>query len=72
MLAQWYDLQLDTRETRLRTLPWASRVYVTTRSMSTLPHANLRYQEALDWCKWTKERCSFLFTVRSVLVELAW
>ena len=25
----------------------------------TLPDANLRYQEALDWRKWTKGACSF-------------
>ena len=26
----------------------------------TLPDANLRYQEALQWRKWTKGRCSFV------------
>ena len=33
----------------------------------TLPYANLRYQEALDWRKWTKGRPF----VRAVLVELS-
>ena len=36
MVAQWYDLRLEMRETRVRTLPWASSGHVTTRSMS--PH----------------------------------
>ena len=34
MVARWYDLRLETRETRVRTLPWASSGRVTTRSMS--------------------------------------
>ena len=58
MVAQWYDLRLVTREIRVRTLPWASRRSrdhpVDISSTPTLPHANLRYQEALDWRKWTK------------------
>ena len=29
------------------------------------PDANLRYQEALDWRKWTKGGCSFLLCPRS-------
>ena len=32
--SRWYDLRLETRETRVRTLPWASSGHVTTRSMS--------------------------------------
>ena len=64
MVAQWYNLLLETRETRVLTLPWASSGHVTTRSMSlpTLPNANLRYQGALDWrtLAWTKAGCSFL------------
>ena len=47
MVAQWYDLQLRTRETRVRILPKLSNGHVTGRS-PTLPDANLRYQEALD------------------------
>ena len=60
MVAQpeWYNLRLVTRETWVRTLPWASRWSrdhpVDISSTPTLPHANLRYQEALDWRKWTK------------------
>ena len=58
MVAQWYDLRLVTREIRVRTLPWASSRSrdhpVDLYSTPTLPHANLRYQEALDWRKWTK------------------
>ena len=34
MVAQWYDLRLETRDTRVRTLPWASNDHVTARSMS--------------------------------------
>ena len=34
MVAQWYDLRLTTRETRVRILPWASSDHVTTRSTS--------------------------------------
>ena len=34
MVAQWYDLRLDTRETRVRTLPWASSGHVTTRMLT--------------------------------------
>ena len=32
-----------------------------------LPHANLRFQEALDWRKWTMQPPSF---VRAVVIEL--
>ena len=39
----------------------------------TLPDANFRYQEALDWRKWTKGECSSVPSfVRAVLVELSW
>ena len=34
MVSQWYDLQLEIRETRVRALPWASIGHVTTRSTS--------------------------------------
>ena len=38
MVAEWYDpglrLETRTRETRVRTLPWASSGHMTTRSMS--------------------------------------
>ena len=37
MVAQWYNLRLETREIRVQTLPWASSVHVTTRSMSPQP-----------------------------------
>ena len=61
MAAQWYELRLETRETRIRTLPWASSRHVY--PLDVPQHArfyNLRYQEALDWLKWTKGGCSFL------------
>ena len=39
---------------------WASSGRVTTQSLSpALPDDNLRFQEALDWRKWTKRLCSF-------------
>ena len=41
---------------------------MTTRSST---FANLRYQQALDWRKWTKGGCSFLLFVRAVLIELS-
>ena len=65
MVAQWCEQRLKTRETRVRTLPWASSGHVTTRSTPTLPDANLRYQEAFDWRKWTKGGCSFLLLSES-------
>ena len=61
MVAQWFDLQLETRETRVRTLSWASSgdYPIDVSATPTLPDANLRHQEALDWRKWTKAGCSF-------------
>ena len=55
MVAQWYDLRLKTRETRVRTLgkQW-SRHYPS--------NTNLRYQEVLDWRKLTEGECSFLLS----------
>ena len=45
-------------ETRVRILPWESSGHVTIQSMSPQHlrshYANLLYQEALDWRKWTK------------------
>ena len=32
LVAQWYDLQLETRETQVRILPWASSGHVTTKT----------------------------------------
>ena len=52
MVAQWRDLQLETR--RVRILPLASCGHVTTRRNNYAPQFNLRYPEALDWRKWTK------------------
>ena len=56
-------------ETRVRTSlgqAW-SRDYpvVISRPTPTLPDANLRYQDALDWLKWTKGEWDFPF-VRAV------
>ena len=34
--------------------------------------ANLRYQGALDWRKWTKEDAASFFFVRAVLIKLPW
>ena len=72
MVAQWYNLRFEpeTRETQVRTLPWASSGHVTIRSMSRVsaiptlpgPDDNLRYKEVLYWRKleWTKGGESFL------------
>ena len=39
----------------------------------TLPDTNFRYQESLDWRKWTKGECSSVPSfVRAVLIELSW
>ena len=54
MVAQWYDLRLETRETR------SCDYLIDVPATPTLPDANLRYKEALDWRKWTKGGCSFL------------
>ena len=43
MVAQWYDLRLMTLATRVRTLPWASRLLEVPAATFTLPDANLRY-----------------------------
>ena len=64
-VAQWYDPRLETRETRVRTLPWASKQWsrdypIDIPATPTLPAANLRYQEALDLREWTKGGCSLL------------
>ena len=34
---------------------WSRDYLIDVPATSTLPNANLRYQEALDWLKWTKE-----------------
>ena len=36
MVAPWYDLRFETRETRVRTLLWANSGHVTTRHVPTL------------------------------------
>ena len=61
MVAQWYDLQLETRETR------ASSSHVTTRTIPPLPDANLRYQVASSG-----QRMQLPSFVRAVLIELSW
>ena len=39
---------------------WSHDYPIDVPATPTLPNANLRYQEALDWSKWTKGGCSFL------------
>ena len=36
-------------------------------NVPALPDANLRYQKAIDWRRWTKGGCSF----RAILIELS-
>ena len=79
MVAQWYYPQLKTLETGVRTLPWESSGHVTTQSMSpqhlrsqVLSTANLCYQEALNWRKWTKGGCNFLLLSMQFFIELSW
>ena len=52
MVAQWYDLRLETRETRVRTLLWASSHggHVTTRSG--------RERRCRDSLRWAGPDCS--------------
>ena len=75
IVAQYCCLPLKMRETRVRTLPLESSGHVTIRLMSrvpTLPNANLRYQAALDWRRWTMGGCRGrfpLFFVCAVLIE---
>ena len=71
MVAQWYDLQLDRHagdpgSTRNPALgKQLSRDYpIDVPATPTLPDAELRYLEALDWCKWAKGGCSFLLSAQ--------
>ena len=72
MVAQWNDLRLETRtwpagfET---CLDYPIDAPVT----PTLPDANLRYQEALYWRRWTnfERRMQLPSFVRAVLIVLA-
>ena len=52
MVAVWYDLRLETLETRVRTTAfgkqWSRDYPIDVSATAALPNANLRYQEALD------------------------
>ena len=67
VVAQWYDLQLEMRERDAGDpgsnpalgKQWSRYYLIDVPATPTLPDANLCYQEALDWRKWTKGGCSF-------------
>ena len=71
--AQWYDLGLETRETWVRTAALgkqrSSDHPIDVPASSTHPDAYLRYEEALNWRRWTKGGYSSPL-VRTVLIEL--
>ena len=50
---------------------WSRDYPIDVPATPTLPDANLRYKEALDWRKWTEGGCSFLLFFRAVLIELS-
>ena len=58
MVAQWYGLRLVPRETRVRTLPWASSGHVTTRTRSPLrrrsPMLTFAIKKLSTGAQWTK------------------
>ena len=51
MVARWYDLRLETRETQVRTQPLGKQWSRDYPIDLTLTFAT---KEALDWRKWTK------------------
>ena len=50
---------------------WSRDYQIDVPATTTLPDANLRYQEALDCCKWTKGGCSFLLLSAQFQVDRA-
>ena len=52
MVAQWYDLRLEPRETRVRILPWVSSGHVNTRSPQHLRSQILTVEPSLPRNSW--------------------
>jgi hypothetical protein len=69
MVAQWYCLRLVPRETRVRTLPWASSGHVTTITRSPLrqrsPMLTFATKMLLTGSQWTKGGNKIPFRPRS-------